>query len=124
MQAADFLRDSKTAAAMESRLLLAILGDYADGQYNMRPPPSAADCARAYQVRPPVPELLACMAAVSLCICLLALPGRGCLASPVSPNTNRMFMQRDMIAGAVHRERLQPRAPSPMRHPVRDVPPR
>lgn len=127
MQAADFLRDAETAAAMESRLLLAILGFYADGQYNMRPPPSAAECARAYRVRPPVPALLAWMAAVSLCMhaqtCLLALPARGCLASPTSPNTNRMYMERDTIAYAVHQKPMPAQAPSPMRHHVCDLPP-
>lgn len=51
------MRDNKTVSAVEMRLLVAILGDYADGAFDMKPPPSAAECARAYQVRPPAPPL-------------------------------------------------------------------
>lgn len=73
MQAADFLRDSKTVAAVESQLLVAIVGDYADGECNMKPPPSDAEIARAYQVRLPVLALPACLARLQ-CDCASVCP--------------------------------------------------
>lgn len=73
MQAVDFLHDAKTVAAIESRLLLAILGNYEDARHRMTAPPSAAACARAYRVRPPA------------CACAARMPGKlKHLALPVS----------------------------------------
>lgn len=72
VQAADILRDFKTIASLNRRLLLAILGDHAyedkflSWEPYMAPPPSAAECAQAYQVRLPEPVLPVNVAAMRL----------------------------------------------------------